>query len=175
MVDVIRVGSWFWTVTRNKSGGLSSSLLHGLSPLSGGSGSKGSLPQPTPTHHHIPNHAHGGHLHALALAHGGPPQGHSGSVVGMAQCSSSNHGVHPHSGGTPMSSGTKSRGGGGGGTQNQNGGGGGILELEPWPMRRVVYHAAEWLQWLGCEEAAVAALGITREAEAEGVGVGIFR
>jgi len=35
--------------------------------------------------------------------------------------------------------------------------------------------AAEWLEWLGCDEAAVAALGITREAEAEGVGVGIFR
>ncbi|KAF9444045.1 hypothetical protein P691DRAFT_737051 [Macrolepiota fuliginosa MF-IS2] len=60
--------------------------------------------------------------------------------------------------------------GGGGGGSNE-----GVLELEPWPMRRVVYHAAEWLEWLGCEEAAAAALGTTREAEAEGVGVGIFK
>jgi hypothetical protein len=49
------------------------------------------------------------------------------------------------------------------------------LELEQWPIRRVVYHAAEWLEWFGCEEAAVAALGTTKEAEAEGVGLGIFR
>ncbi len=158
MVDVIRVGSWFWTVTSKQPGGLassSSSLLHGSI-----SSNKGTLPQLTPTHHHIPNHAHGGHLHALALAHG--QHGHSGSV-GSGPCSSSSHTLP----GLSISSGTKSRG-------NQNGGGG-MLELEPWPMRRVVYHAAEWLEWLGCDEAAVAALGITREAEAEGVGVGIFR
>jgi len=51
---------------------------------------------------------------------------------------------------------------------------GGKIELEPWPMRRIVYHATEWLEWLGCEEAAVAGFGTTREAEAEGVAVGIF-
>jgi len=42
-------------------------------------------------------------------------------------------------------------------------------------MRRVIYHATEWLEWLGCEEAAVAGFGTTREAEAEGVGVAIFQ
>ncbi|KAF8991615.1 hypothetical protein BDQ17DRAFT_1432957 [Cyathus striatus] len=26
-------------------------------------------------------------------------------------------------------------------------------ELEPWPRRRVLYHAQEWLEWLGCEDA----------------------
>ncbi|KAF8909958.1 hypothetical protein CPB85DRAFT_1221723 [Mucidula mucida] len=25
--------------------------------------------------------------------------------------------------------------------------------LEPWPKRRATYHAAEWLEWFGCEEA----------------------
>ena len=27
-----------------------------------------------------------------------------------------------------------------------------VLELEPWPRRRVLYHMAEWLEWLGCED-----------------------
>jgi len=97
-----------------------------------------------PTHHHIPNHAHGGHLYALTLAHlpsSIPPPSSSPSSV------------------PPI---------------GQNQVGGGMLELEPWPMRRIVYHATEWLEWLGCEEAAVAGFGTTREAEAEGVGVGIF-
>ncbi|PFH48197.1 hypothetical protein AMATHDRAFT_66092 [Amanita thiersii Skay4041] len=28
-----------------------------------------------------------------------------------------------------------------------------LLEMEQWPRRRVAYHAAEWLEWLGCEDA----------------------
>ncbi|RDB17545.1 hypothetical protein Hypma_001187 [Hypsizygus marmoreus] len=28
-----------------------------------------------------------------------------------------------------------------------------IRELEPWPKRTVMYHSAEWLEWLGCEDA----------------------
>ncbi|TFK38702.1 hypothetical protein BDQ12DRAFT_712664 [Crucibulum laeve] len=28
-------------------------------------------------------------------------------------------------------------------------------EVEPWPKRRVLYHTAEWLEWLGCEDAPV--------------------
>ncbi|KAF8637727.1 hypothetical protein AX17_002615 [Amanita inopinata Kibby_2008] len=31
------------------------------------------------------------------------------------------------------------------------------LEMEQWPRRRVAYHAAEWLEWLGCEDAVVGA------------------
>lgn len=32
-----------------------------------------------------------------------------------------------------------------GGTQE-----GVLLQIEQWPRKRVVYHAAEWLEWLGC-------------------------
>ncbi|KAJ8516510.1 hypothetical protein ONZ45_g6185 [Pleurotus djamor] len=28
-----------------------------------------------------------------------------------------------------------------------------VVELEKWPRRRVLYHASEWLEWLGCEDA----------------------
>jgi len=28
-------------------------------------------------------------------------------------------------------------------------------ELEAWPKRRALYHASEWLEWLGCEDAAI--------------------
>ncbi|KAL0960739.1 hypothetical protein HGRIS_005762 [Hohenbuehelia grisea] len=28
-----------------------------------------------------------------------------------------------------------------------------VVELEQWPKRRVMYHASEWLEWLGCEDA----------------------
>lgn len=34
-------------------------------------------------------------------------------------------------------------------------GSGTMLEMEMWPRRRVVYHVAEWLEWLGCEDALV--------------------
>lgn len=136
------------------------------------------MTQTTPTHHHIPNHAHGAHLHALALAHpqthaSGSNQGSSTHVHGHATTHSTHSTSGSSSGSTMSHSAPKTSGGGGG--QRPSGIGGGRLELEPWPTRRVVYHAAEWLEWLGCEEAAVAALGTTREAEAEGVGVGIFR
>lgn len=33
--------------------------------------------------------------------------------------------------------------------------GGAVLDLEPWPRRTVLYHVAEWLEWLGCEDALV--------------------
>jgi len=139
MVRVIRAGSFFWTVSRKQPVGLSS-LLHNESSTVSDRNSVQSMP----THHHIPNHAHGGHLYALTLAHlpsSIPPPSSSPSSV------------------PPI---------------GPNQVGGGMLELEPWPMRRIVYHATEWLEWLGCEEAAVAGFGTTREAEAEGVGVGIF-
>ncbi|KJA14997.1 hypothetical protein HYPSUDRAFT_59046 [Hypholoma sublateritium FD-334 SS-4] len=42
-------------------------------------------------------------------------------------------------------------GGGGGGM----GGAGGAFELEQWPRRRALYHATEWLEWLGCEDAMI--------------------
>lgn len=27
------------------------------------------------------------------------------------------------------------------------------LEMEQWPKRRIRYHTADWLDWLGCEDA----------------------
>lgn len=172
MVRVIRVGSWFWTVSRKQPGGLasSSSLLGGRTSTTSDRGAA----QPTPTHHHIPNHAHGGHLHALALAH---PQTHQASGSSSQNSATGHiHGGHSatqsHTRSPSSSSPVMPSASGG---SREGGGGVGMLELEPWPMRRVVYHAAEWLEWLGCEEAAVAALGSTREAESEGVGVGVFR
>jgi len=27
------------------------------------------------------------------------------------------------------------------------------IEMEQWPKRRALYHATEWLEWLGCEDA----------------------
>jgi len=164
MVRVIRAGSLFWTVLRKESAGLSSLLLSESSTVS----DRNSV-QSMPTHHHIPNHAHGGHLYALTLAHL-PSSNHTfesssnqTSILGQTGLAHAQSPLFP-----PTSSqssvppiGPKQVGGG-------------MLELEPWPMRRIVYHATEWLEWLGCEEAAVAGFGITREAEAEGVGVGIF-
>ncbi|KAM6497098.1 hypothetical protein JOM56_007571 [Amanita muscaria] len=32
-----------------------------------------------------------------------------------------------------------------------------VLEMEQWPRRRAIYNAAEWLEWLGCEDALVSA------------------
>lgn len=29
------------------------------------------------------------------------------------------------------------------------------IELEQWPKRRALYHATEWLEWLGCEDAMI--------------------
>ncbi|KAL9710484.1 hypothetical protein Ac2012v2_006018 [Leucoagaricus gongylophorus] len=161
MVRVIRVGSWFWTVSRKQQGGLTPSVLLGKSSTIS---DRSSTPS-TPTHHHIPNHAHGGHLHALTLAHS-PSFNHSSG-------SSSNQNSLSHilgrTGLMPSSSSPSAP------FIRLRQGSSGMLELEPWPMRRVVYHAAEWLEWLGCEEVVATALGITREAEDEGVCVGIFR
>ncbi|KAF9475599.1 hypothetical protein BDN70DRAFT_813850 [Pholiota conissans] len=33
--------------------------------------------------------------------------------------------------------------------------GNGGMELEQWPRRRAMYHALEWLEWLGCEDAMI--------------------
>jgi hypothetical protein len=30
-----------------------------------------------------------------------------------------------------------------------------VLEMEQWPQRVAMYSAAEWLEWLGCEDAIV--------------------
>lgn len=43
----------------------------------------------------------------------------------------------------------------GGGPVPGPSGSGTMTELEVWPRRRVLYHAAEWLEWLGCEDALV--------------------
>jgi hypothetical protein len=29
------------------------------------------------------------------------------------------------------------------------------IEMELWPKRRALYHATEWLEWLGCEDAMI--------------------
>jgi len=30
-----------------------------------------------------------------------------------------------------------------------------VVEMEQWPKRRAMYHATEWLEWLGCEDAMI--------------------
>jgi len=30
-----------------------------------------------------------------------------------------------------------------------------VVEMEQWPKRRALYHATEWLEWLGCEDAMI--------------------
>jgi hypothetical protein len=181
---VIRVGSWFWTVVRQPEG--YSNLDHRRLSQATNATSQ-------PTHHHIPTYAHGAHLHALTstqeqsgsasssststgVSQPNPPPHLHGHPKTLVPHPSSGH-THnamapPHSTSMASCNPNATRGVVVGPRQSSSGS---RLELEPWPMRRVVYHAAEWLEWLGCEEAVLASLGTTREAEAEGVGVGVFR
>ncbi|TFK21456.1 hypothetical protein FA15DRAFT_80606 [Coprinopsis marcescibilis] len=61
---------------------------------------------------------------------------------------------HPHQQGARSAA--MSGGGASGGAAHGHGGAMvPMMELEMWPRRRVAYHAAEWLEWLGCEDALV--------------------
>lgn len=78
---------------------------------------------------------------------------HSSSPAGQP------HSRSPSSSVAGGSSGPQERGGclllSAGGPSSGPSGPGTMTELELWPRRRVLYHAAEWLEWLGCEDALV--------------------
>lgn len=140
-----------------------------------------SNPHPPHEYSHILNVAPSGpgHGHGEGSSRGGSGSGSYVSSSGGAGASGSRGGHLPHqSMGTAVSSSARSTNSGlmssgiligpGGHRGLTHGAGGGIghghgavvgeqtmLEMEMWPRRRVVYHVAEWLEWLGCEDALV--------------------
>jgi len=46
-------------------------------------------------------------------------------------------------------------------TRELSSSGGPTFEMDQWPKRRALYHAAEWLEWLGCEDAIFQACAFT--------------
>jgi len=145
MVKVVRVGGSYWTVVRKGSG-----VGHGHGPFPPISRSN-SMIMSHP-------HTHGAHAsassrsHSMASSASLPMSGHehpnahvrssmsrpSHLDVVVGSSSSSPSGIMTPS--LPM---------------NVMGGAGGGFELDPWPRRRAIYHAREWLEWLGCEDAMV--------------------
>ncbi|KAF6748224.1 hypothetical protein DFP72DRAFT_578781 [Ephemerocybe angulata] len=128
-------------------------LTHTGHPHSGHTHGHPGSSNPHPPHAHLLNPVPSSSAHGGDSARGGTSdsRGGYGGLVG-----SGGSGHHHQSMGPPASSssGLMSSGIllGPGGADSA---GAAVLDLEPWPRRRVLYHVAEWLEWLGCEDALV--------------------
>ncbi|KAF4612059.1 hypothetical protein D9613_003616 [Agrocybe pediades] len=158
MVKVVRVGANYWTVVRR-----------------GSSDSLGRFPMPSLSRSNSMimshPHTHGAHASASSRSHSNSPPmsmpmaghaqrpqprgpsrssrpSHLDVVVGPSTSSSSSGSAMPSSSIRPPSLPVNIVPSGLGNIGNG-------FELEQWPRRRALYHAPEWLEWFGCEDAMV--------------------
>ncbi|KAH6912250.1 hypothetical protein BKA70DRAFT_829633 [Coprinopsis sp. MPI-PUGE-AT-0042] len=160
---------------RSPSGGVQSERLTALArpathtghPHSGHTHGHPGSSNPHPPHQLGASPAPPGHYMASSGASPSTGSGHhggyaSGGIMGAGILHSSSSAGPPHRSPASTAGGSsvaQERGGcllsSGGGPSSGPSGPGTMTELELWPRRRVLYHAAEWLEWLGCEDALV--------------------